>query len=182
MAILTRFLAYTKAQAAVLNSYADEIERIARGVYGNNTNLSAPRIRVRRTSNQATVSGNNTAVSWQTTDGQDPDGMWDPAADTLLTFKTAGLWLFLVQVRYAAGGTTSNVRGPSVLLNTNVIATVPGTTENGGNGPTMQVSAGGLFTVGQQLSVTSFQNTGSNLNLLTDRGGTYLTGFWLGPP
>lgn len=181
MSVLTRFLAFTKAQAAVLNSYADEIERISAAVFGNHTNLAAPRIQVRRTSSQATVSGNNTPIQWQTTDGQDPDGMWDPAANSLLTFVTPGLWFFLVQVRYAAGGLTTNVRGPSVLLNGSTIATVPGSTENGGSGPTVQVSAGGLFTAGQQLSVTSFQNTGSNLNLLTDRGGTYLTGFWLGP-
>lgn len=185
MAVLDRSTAFTVLPAARLNAYADEIERLATGLFASTTATARPIFKVRRTSTTTTVSGTELIIPFQTAD-EDQLGMWDPGDPTRVTVQTAGVWLLAGAIRIDSDPTPSGYRlskflqGGTHLVN-NVAAISPSIF------PTASITLAVTFTakiraaVGDPLYLTAFQNSGGNLLLLTDFGGCYFGGVWLGP-
>lgn len=183
MATLTRVVAFTKVQAAVLNAWADEVERLTGAVFGDLVNTGRPLVAVRRTGTLALTNSTDTVVTWQTFD-TDNDGMYDPANPTFVTVRTAGLWLWVSQERFPANGTGLRAgkhmkNGTSVATNSIAAGSQAGV--SAGEGNTLQiVGKPQAFIAGDQIYLNAFQSSGGSLSMATDYGGVWLAGVYLG--
>lgn len=183
MAVLTRFSAFTKAQAAVLNAALDEIERVTGAVFGNLTNDGRPLVAVRRTTTFSLANATDSVVTWQVAD-TDPDGMWDPGDPTRLTIITPGLWFFISQERFPAHGT--GLRAGKHMLNgtsvsTNSIAAGSGAGISAGEGNSLQISGKPReFVAGDALFLNIFQSSGASMTIPIDYGASWFAGVYLG--
>lgn len=193
MPALTRSAAYTPLPAARLNAYANEIERLASGLFGNLTRTSRPVFKVERTSNLAIATGTDTTVTWQS-EVNDPDNMWDPGVPKRININQAGDWLLICQERYLASTAGSRagkimVDGENVFANS--VASAKSPAQNDGEGITMQIATFARLAQGQGLYVNTWQSSGANQDLIYKGhlitgtnfgfGGTWFAGLWLGP-
>lgn len=179
MPILTRVADFTKLQAGTVNPWADEIERVVRAVFGgSNTLTAAPLVKARRTTNQSIASATFTTITYQVAD-IDTDGMWDPGTPNRLTFLTPGVWLLVGCPRFSA--TAGQKRIYLTKNGTDIATNTIGITDAAAGSSIIQVVVPARFVAGDQIYLVAYQDSGAGQNLQTDVGGTYLTGFWLGP-
>lgn len=179
MPLLTRPSAFTVLAAATVDEYADEIERVTRGVFGNsNTLTQKPITKVRRTSAQSITSVTFTVVTWQAAD-IDTGGMWDPGTPNRITFITPGVWLLVGCPRF--NSTAGQKRIYVTKNSTNHLTSTIGLTDAGAGAAVIQVSVPARFVAGDQVYLVAYQDSGAAQNLDTDVGGTYVNAFWLGP-
>jgi len=185
VAVLTRPSAFTVLTAALLDQYADEIERIATAVFGSTANTARPRFLVRRTSTQAVANTTDTLVIFQDP-VSNPRGMWDAGAPTLVTVQSgdAGDWLLVAQNRWLANATGSRAgkilnNGNDTNLNALSTAKLPGQGDGEGTSPGLVALA--RLAVGDTLRLSVWQSSGSSQSIQTSNGGTFLGGLWMGP-
>lgn len=179
MPALTRPAAFTVLQAALLDQYADEIERVVLAVFGNSlTKTAAPLTKVRRTSNQSVPSATYTTITWQQA-VRDTDVMWDSGTPDRITVVTAGTWLLLCCPRFSA--TAGQKRIYLTKNGTDITTNTIGITDAGAGASIIQVVLVDVLAAGDQIYARAYQDSGSTQNLQTDVGGTYLIAFWLGP-
>lgn len=179
MALLTRPSAFTVLAAATVDEYADEIERVTRGVFGgSNTLTEKPITKVKRTTAQTINSVTFTTITWQAAD-IDTGGMWDPGTPNRITFTAPGVWLLVGCPRFSA--TAGQKRIYCTKNSTDHLTATIGLTDAGAGAAVIQVSIPARFVAGDQVYLVAYQDSGSSQTLGTDVGGTYLNAFWLGP-
>lgn len=184
MAALTRSDAFSSLPAARLNAYADEIERVAAGLFGSTANTARPLTIVRRTSSLAVANNTGTVITWQTAVVDSAElPMWDPGAPTLLTARTPGQYLLLGTCRWDGG--TTGIKASALLRNatsdtgsvgSNAIPALAG----GQPAPTPTFGVEPLV-AGDLIRLDAYQDSGATRNLVIDKGGTRLAALWLGP-
>lgn len=179
MAALTRLTAFTVASAATLNTWADEVERVAAGTFGNTTRTYRPLCTVRRTSTQSIANNTDTLTIWQTAD--DPLGLWDAGTPTRIS-AVDGLLLVVSQVRYA-GSATGSTRINKVTTTNDAFASVISEVNGAARalGTSIHTARVRRFTSSEAIYQWVAQDSGGNLNLGTDVGGNTLSVVWLGP-
>lgn len=180
MANLTRVSSFTTSSASVMNSWATEIERIAVGTFGSLTGTVKPLCTVSRTSTQSIANATDTLVTWQTAD--DPLGMWDPGAPTLVSIPIAGVLGVISQIRYAGSATGSTRINKFTLApdpNTSVISEVNGAAR--ALGTSIHNVRIRRFATSEVIYQYVAHDSGGALNLNTDYGGCVLSVVWLGP-
>jgi len=181
---LTRSTAYTPWPAARANAYADEIERLATGLFGNLTNTARPLTIVRRTSNLTIATNLAVIVTWQTASldsAQLP--MWSASTPTILTVRTPGQYLLMGSIRWDGG--SAGIKVSALLKNAlNDLGSVgsnavPGLS-SGEAAPTPTFGVEPLV-AGDLIRLDCYQTSGADRTLVTDKGGTRLAALWLGP-
>ena len=184
MPALTRSVAYTPLPAARLNAYADEIERLASGLFGNLTNTARPLTIVRRTSSLSVANNTGVIITWQTASVDSVQlPMWDPGSPTILTVRTPGQYLLLGTIRWDGG--TTGIKASALLKNALNDAGSIGSNglpalSGGQAAPTPTVGIEPLV-AGDLLRLDCYQDSGATRTLVTDRGGVKLAALWLGP-
>jgi len=181
---LTRSVAYTPLPAARLNAYADEIERVAAGLFGNLTNTARPLTIVRRTSTLTVANLTAVVLTWQTASldsAQLP--MWDPGSPSVLTVRTPGQYLLLGNIRWDGG--TTGIKASALLKNalndtgsvgSNAVPALSG----GEPAPTPTIGVEPLV-AGDLIRLDAYQTSGATRTLVVDKGGCRLAALWLGP-
>lgn len=170
---LPLFIEPSTVSKATLDPLVNTLNGLQDQLYGSRTRTVPVGCTVRRTSAQNISSSTDTLISFSTSEF-DNDNMWSLASPTIMTIRTAGLYIASAYIRYAFNSTGKRVA--AILRNgtspaSNTISAGGGMDSEAGQTHAMRL----FLNVNDTLRLNTFQNSGVALNTDTAFGGVYMT-------